>query len=224
MMQKKQFAPLYQLDRQSLFGASRNEFKMNRFTDSLWLHRINTLFHYLNIDKPVGFWDFVGKLLDYREWAAESHYPLHEISFPMPDIRCPEWLNLFPEHHRAMYNDSSLRGETAFLCEASDCYLGKFVFYMNQSTPHDEHFRLFSNKLNCMFEASTKPYLSSHPDGFPYIRHVSDDLNYALFDLSCFNVEAFEMDEPCIFMGSRQNYGHWFMDFFPKLCIRHFRK
>lgn len=56
-------------------------------------------------------------------------------------------------------------------------------------------------------------------EGWPYIRHISNDFDYALFDFSYCANEVFEIDEPCIFLGSHQNYGHWLLDFLPKLYV-----
>jgi len=210
---------VYSVHRDSLFNLSKQGFRTNHFTDSLWLYRMSSLFNFLNIDKSIGFWDFIGKILDWREWAAESNYVLHEV--PLPNLHKDyEWLKFFTEHHRTLHNDSRKDyNEGAFLCEASECYSVEVVFnFPSRNAPLDEHFAIFSNKLNMLIRNYHKPYMRML-EGIAYIRHVSNDLNHALFDFSCFNAEVFEIDEPCIFISSRQNYGHWFWDYLTKFYI-----
>ena len=77
---------------------------------------------------------------------------------------------------------------------------------------------MMSDKLNYLLRNCHKPYMRML-EGIAYIRNVSNDLNHALFDFSCFNAEVFEIDDPCIFLGSRQNYGHWFQDYLSKFYI-----
>ena len=143
---KKIMNPLYTINRESLFGLSRQEFRNNNFANSLSLNRMNSIFNQFNIDKPVGFYDFIGKILDFREWAAESNYVLHEV--PLPNLHKEyEWLNFFSEHHQKIYNDSrKFYNEGAFLCEASECYSAEVVFNSpSRSTSLDEFFAIFSD-------------------------------------------------------------------------------
>ena len=128
----------------------------------------------------------IGKILDFREWAAESNYVLHEV--PLPNLHKEyEWLNFFSEHHQKIYNDSrKFYNEGAFLCEASECYSAEVVFNSpSRSTSLDEFFAIFSDKLNYLLRNCHKPYMRML-EGIAYIRNVSNDLNHALFDFSCF--------------------------------------
>jgi hypothetical protein len=167
----------------------------------------------------MGFWDIVGRILDYKEWAAESNYALHEV--PLPDIHkeVPGYLDFFLDHHRSLYKDYSISEANAFLCEASGCYLVKEIHHYPtfRSFPYDEVFRIFSDKLNMLLRNYHKN--NSYVGHNEYIRHISDDFSHALFDLSYFNAEVLEIDEPCIFIGSRPNYGHWFIDFLTKFYL-----
>jgi len=218
---KKTIGPLYTINRESLFGLSRQEFRNNNFANSLSLNRMNSIFHQCIIDKPIGFYDFIGKILDYREWAAECNYVLHEIAVPMLH-KTPEWWAFFPEiFQKAHQNYESFYKQGVFLCEASECYCIKTLFNLatNYTKPtYDEHYRFFSSKLSFLLENREK-WMLRYMEGWPYIRHISNDLNSALFDFSYCANEVFEIDEPCIFLGSRHNYGHWFLDFLPKLYV-----
>jgi len=214
---KKTIGPLYTINRESLLGLSRQEFRNNNFANSLSLNRMNSVFHQCNIDKPIGFYDFIGKILDYREWAAECNYVLHEMPLPMLH-KTPEWLAFFPEiFQNAHQNYESFYKQGVFLCESSECYCVKTLFNLgsNYNNRIDEHYRFFSNRLSFLVESREK-WTLRYMESWPYIRHISNDLNYALFDFSYCANDVFEIDEPCIFLGSRDNYGHWFMDFLPK--------
>jgi len=216
---KKTIGPLYTVNGESLFGLSRQEFRNNNFANSLSLNRMNSILNQCNItDKPVGFYDFIGKILDYREWAAECNYVLHEMPMPMLH-KTPDWLSFFPEIHRKFHEDYEVfYKEKVFLCEASECYCIKTLFNLgtNYTKPtYDEHYRFFSSKLSFLLENREK-WMLRYMEGWPYIRHISNDLNSVLFDFSYCANEVIEIDEPCIFLGSRHNYGHWFLDFLPK--------
>jgi hypothetical protein len=217
---KKTLEPLYTANRESLFGLSRQEFRDNNFANSLLLNRMNSVLNQGNIDKPVGFYDFIGKILDYREWAAECNYVLHEVPLPMLH-KTPEWLAFFPEisqsHHQ---NDESFYKQGVFLCEASECYGVKVLFPLGPrfNNQIDEVYGFFSNRLSFLCGDSDK-WALRYMEGWPYIRHISNDFDYALFDFSYCANEVFEIDEPCIFLGSNQNYGHWLLDFLPKLYV-----
>ncbi len=217
---KKTMGPLYTINRESLFGLSRQEFRNNNFANSLSLNRMNSVFHQCNIDKPIGFYDFIGKILDYKEWAAECNYVLHEMPLPMLH-KTPEWLAFFPEIHQSYHqNGESFYKQGAFLCEASECYSVKALFNLgpNYNNQIDDHYRFFSNRLSFLLEKCEKQWFR-YMEGWPYIRHISNDLNYALFDFSYCANEVFEIDEPCIFLGGHSNYGHWFVDFLPKFYL-----
>lgn len=215
---KKTMGPLYTINRESLFGLSRQEFRNNNFANSLSLNRMNSVFHQCNIDKPIGFYDFIGKILDYKEWAAECNYVLHEIPLPMLH-KTPEWLAFFPEIHQKLHKDYEFfYKQGIFLCEASECYCVKTLFNMGPTyTPpvYQDHYRFFSNRLSLLCERREKVWLR-YMENWPYVRHISNDLNIALFDFSHCANEVFEIDEPCIFLGSHENYGHWFQDFLSK--------
>lgn len=161
---KKTLEPLYTVNRESLFGLSRQEFRDNNFANSLSLNRMNSIFNQCNIDKPVGFYDFIGKILDYREWAAECNYVLHEVPLPMLH-KTPDWLAFFPEiFQNAHKNYEYFYKQRVFLCEASECYGVKALFNLglNYNNQIEHLYGFFSNRLSFLVEKALTKKNSSN--------------------------------------------------------------
>ncbi len=188
-------------------------FQLKEFYDSLWLYRIRNILDRFKIEEDIHFYDFIVKLLDFREWAESNAYGLHEIELPML-YQDHQWMASFPEHLRNLYkqNEFLYKGKT-FLCEASDCIVAKWVF-----APYDEHFEVFSKNLDLLYREHHKPYLKLIQK-VCHIREVTDDFSHALVDFSYFKPNVIEIDDPCILVGSQQNYGHWFTEYLSKFYL-----
>lgn len=191
-------------------------------SDALWIYRLKKLkIQGQSIAEAgtnrISFWDFCSPILDFQPWAQRSQYTLSTIAVP-EGAKPLGNTERFPDHLRRMYCEyENIYNKPVYMCRATDCYLVKLA-WRSQNGGVDEHFRLFSTRLDYLCEEREQPYLK-YLLGNTYIKALSPRLNRGLFDFSLFGERASVITEPCIFLGSRQNYGHWFHDFIPKFWI-----
>lgn len=185
-----------------------------KFREALGLYRLLQTMTNQENRVPFVSHDFISRICGFREWCERNQARYDSYAFG--DSFTPRnYLDRLPECMTSIYRNSRGHKHDVFLTLAHDIKVMEWVF-----PGGDEDFAIFSTRGDYLYDDYYDrifwlPYMA----GNRYLRFLAEDRKHALIDFYAYEKNLHQISNPCIFLGSRSNYGHWLLDFVTRLWV-----
>ena len=184
-----------------------------KFREALGLYRLLKTMSELETRVPFTSHDFIARICGFREWC-ERNQAQHD-SYAFDSFVPRNYLDSLPECMTGIYRNSRGHKHEVFLARAQNIKIMEWVFASG-----DEDFAVFSAQGDYLYDdyydrVFWLPYMA----GNRYLRFLAQDRKHALIDFYANEKILQQISGPCVFLGSRSNYGHWLIDFVTRLWV-----
>ena len=185
-----------------------------KFREVLGLHRFLKTMSIRENAVPFVSHDFIARISGFREWCERNQAKYDYYTFGDSFLQ-HAYLDGLPECMTGIYRNSRGHTHEVFLAQAQNIRVMQWVF-----PGGDEDFAVFSSRGDYLYDdyydrVFWLPYMA----GNRYLRFLANDRKHGLIDFYEYEKSLKRIAGPCVFLGSRSNYGHWLLDFVTRLWV-----
>ncbi|MEO5375236.1 MAG: glycosyltransferase 61 family protein [Alphaproteobacteria bacterium] len=158
---------------------------------------------------PEAFDTFEVEIQDLSDWYQSASPDWQSWCMPFTPVS-PTLIDVAPPHmHDTLYRLMKTARLPVSIAHDADVEVLHFR-YLND----DDSYHYFSGRRRILNDNA----FVRHAETWPFL-YRSDDLKVAIVSLPRPRLETIDVLEPCIFLNSRTNYGHWLSDVYAKLML-----